>query len=63
ILCGAALVLRCMMTNGILLCLHNENIVNHMQEKFKRRSRFRVIPSKIDGELKFVLAEKRKASK
>lgn len=43
----------------MLLCLDNENIVNQIQEKFKRRSRFRVIPSRIDGKMKFILTEKK----
>jgi hypothetical protein len=43
----------------VLLCLNNDNVVNHIQEKFKRRSRFRVIPSRIEGKMKFILTEKK----
>ena len=43
----------------IELCLHNENIVNFVQEQHKESSRFRIIPSKVDGELKFVFVEKK----
>lgn len=42
----------------MMLCLHNDSIVNHIQDKFKRRSRYRVIPSNVSGEIKFILAEK-----
>ena len=41
------------------LCLHNENIVNFVQDQYKDSSRFRIIPSKIDGEIKFIFAEKK----
>ncbi len=41
------------------LCLHNENIVNFVQDQHKDSSRFRVIPSKVDGELKFIFVEKK----
>ncbi|MGI0016638.1 MAG: hypothetical protein ACREBU_24710, partial [Nitrososphaera sp.] len=44
------------------LCLDNENIINFVQEKHKDKSRFRIIPSKVDGELKFVFLEKTKRS-
>jgi hypothetical protein len=42
----------------IKLCLENENIVNYVQDKFKDQSRFRIIPSKNNGELEFIYAEK-----
>lgn len=42
----------------IELCLNNENIINYIQDKCKDRSRFRIIPSKVDGNLKFVFVEK-----
>ena len=41
------------------LCLHNENIINFVQDQYKDRSRFRIIPSKVDGELKFIFVEKK----
>jgi hypothetical protein len=41
------------------LCLHNENIVNFVQDQHKESSRFRVIPSKADGELNFIFVEKK----
>lgn len=44
------------------LCLQNENIINFVQDKHKDKSRFRIIPSKVDGELKFVFVEKAKRS-
>jgi hypothetical protein len=41
------------------LCLQNENIVNFVQDQHQRSSRFRIIPSKVDGDLKFIFAERR----
>ena len=41
------------------LCLQNENIINFVQDQNQKNSRFRIIPSKIDGDLKFIFAEKR----
>jgi hypothetical protein len=41
------------------LCLHNENIVNFIQDQYKDSARFRIIPSKVDGDLKFIFAEKK----
>jgi len=35
------------------MCLNNENIVNYTQD------RFRIIPSKTDHGLKYILAEKK----
>lgn len=43
----------------IEMCLDNENVINFVQQQFKERSRFRVIPSKVNGELKFMYVEKR----
>lgn len=44
----------------VKLCLGNEGVINHIQDKFKRRARYRVIPTRIDGgELKYILSEKR----
>lgn len=40
------------------LCINNEQIINYVQEQHKQQSHFRIIPSKVDGELKFVFAEK-----
>jgi hypothetical protein len=44
------------------LCLQNENIINYTQDQHHQTSRFRIIPSKIDGDLKFIFAEKKKPS-
>lgn len=41
------------------LCLNTENIINYVQEKHRETARFRIIPSKVDGDLKFIFAEKR----
>lgn len=41
------------------LCLSNENIINHTQDQHKYTSRFRIIPSKMDGELQFIITEKK----
>jgi hypothetical protein len=41
------------------LCLQNENIINFVQDQHQRTSRLRIIPSKIDGDIKFIFAEKR----
>jgi len=38
----------------IELCLNNEHMVNFVQQQFQDSSRFRIIPSKMGGELKFV---------
>lgn len=46
-------------TDFTRLCLDNENIINYMQEQYKQRSRFRIIPSRIDGDLKFIMTEKK----
>lgn len=40
------------------LCLNNEQIINHVQDQHKQTSHFRIIPSRVDGELRFVFAEK-----
>ena len=42
----------------IEMCLNNENVVNFVQQQFQDSSRFRIIPSKMGGELKFVFVEK-----
>jgi hypothetical protein len=42
----------------IEFCLSNEHIVNLVQDQYKQTSRFRIIPSKINGELKFIFVEK-----
>jgi hypothetical protein len=44
------------------LCLHNENIINFVQDQYKETSRFRVIPTKVEGELKFIFTEIKKRS-
>lgn len=41
------------------LCLNNENIISYVQDQYKTRSRFRVIPSRVEGELKYIMAEKK----
>lgn len=45
------------------LCLRNENIINFVQEQHKDQSRFRIIPSKVDDEIKFVFVEKKQSYK
>lgn len=47
----------------IELCLNNEGIVNYIQDQCKDRARFRIIPSKVGGELKFIYAEKKAANR
>jgi hypothetical protein len=44
------------------LCLHNENIINFVQDQYRETSRFRIIPTKIEGELKFIFTENKKRS-
>lgn len=44
------------------MCLDNVDIINYVQERHKDTSRFRIIPSKLDGEIKFIFAEKRAAN-
>lgn len=45
------------------LCLSNENIINYVQDQHKHTSHFRIIPSRVDGELKFVFVEKLQKAK
>jgi hypothetical protein len=40
------------------ICLNNENIINYVQDQHKDSSRFRIIPTRVDGEIQFVFAEK-----
>jgi hypothetical protein len=44
------------------LCLNNENIINQTQEAHNNTAKFRIIPSRLDGELKFIFTEKKKLS-
>lgn len=47
-------------TELVKMCLQNESAINAIQEKFKRRSRFRVIPSRLEnGQMKLIFAEKK----
>lgn len=46
----------------VSMCLDNENIVNFVQDKHKNTARFRVIPKKENGEIKYMLAEKKAAN-
>lgn len=46
-------------TELVQLCLQNENIVNYIQDQHKHRARFRIVPSKADGKLRYIFAEKR----
>lgn len=41
------------------LCLDNENIINFIQQQFIEQSRFRIIPTRMDGEYKFIFTEKK----
>ncbi|MEW9673502.1 hypothetical protein [Ammoniphilus sp. 3BR4] len=50
-------------TELVKLCLQNENIINYIQDRYRHCSRFRIIPSKLDGDLKYIFAEKKKAVK
>jgi len=43
----------------IELCLNNENIINFIQDQYKDTSRFRIIPTKVKGELNFIFTEKK----
>jgi hypothetical protein len=45
------------------LCLQNESIINFVQDQHHETSRFRIIPSKIDGDLKFIFAERKEKRK
>jgi len=44
------------------LALGNENVINYLQDKYKNRSRFRVIPSRVEGDLKYIITEKKKSA-
>ncbi len=50
-------------TELVKLCLQNENIINYIQDRYKHCSRFRIIPSKLEGDLKYIFAEKKKGFK
>ena len=41
------------------LCLDNENIINFVQDQYRESSRFRVIPTKVEGVVKFIFSEKK----
>jgi hypothetical protein len=58
--CAIGISPTTLQTELVKLCLSNENIINAIQDmpKYKRKARFRIIPSKVDGEIKFVFAEK-----
>jgi hypothetical protein len=43
-------------------CLNNESVVKYVQEEFKDTARFRLIPSKVDGEITYIIAEKKAAN-
>jgi hypothetical protein len=45
------------------LCLDREAIINEIQDRHKSRSHFRIIPSRVNGELKFIFAEKLQKAK
>lgn len=45
-------------TQFIKMCLDSEDMITEIQERYKRKSRFRIIPSRANGELKFIFAEK-----
>jgi hypothetical protein len=40
-------------------CLQNENMVNYIQSLYKRRARFRIIPSKLNGEIQYIIQQKK----
>lgn len=40
------------------LCMNNESIINYTQDYFRDKSLFRIIPTRIDGELNYIFAEK-----
>lgn len=42
----------------IELCLNNSGVIDFIQSKYKDSSRFRIIPSNVNGEIKFIFAEK-----
>jgi hypothetical protein len=44
------------------LCLNDAGIINFVQEQHKDKARFRIIPSKVNGEIKFIFAEKKAAN-
>lgn len=44
----------------VQLCLGNENIINFVQDQHDDTARFRIIPTKVEGKLKFVFTEKSK---
>lgn len=44
------------------MCLDNVDVINLVQERYKETARFRIIPSKLDGQLKFIFAEKKAAN-
>lgn len=45
-------------TEIVKIFLSSENLINYVQDKNKNKSRFRVVPTRIGNELKFIFAEK-----
>lgn len=42
----------------VCFCLNNADIINHIQDKFARRSRYRIIPTLSDEKMLYILSEK-----
>jgi hypothetical protein len=40
------------------MCLQNENVIIYVQDKYKKSARFWIIPSKVNGDLKYIFAER-----
>lgn len=59
--CACGVSRTTLQTELIKMCLESESAINHIQERYKHKSRFRIIPSKMDGKLKYIFAEKKTA--
>lgn len=43
-------------------CLNTETVVKYVQDQHQETARFRLIPSRIDGELNYILTEIKRAA-
>jgi hypothetical protein len=58
--CACGISMTTLQTRLIALCLDREEIINEIQERHHKRSRFRVIPLREGQELRFIFAEKKR---
>jgi hypothetical protein len=61
--CACGISVTTLQTRLVEMCLNSEAIINEIQDKHKKRSRFRIIPTRVNNELHFIFAEKAKQVK